>query len=70
MNLVAKEYVAAQNTQDPAVIPSRLPVRGECSNAAVNPYDPVASRRRSPSAGEPLGERREPHDDAFKCCAK
>jgi len=43
MNLVAKEYVAAQNTQDPGVlILSRFAgAARECEAALlVNPYDP------------------------------
>jgi trehalose 6-phosphate synthase len=65
MNLVAKEYIAAQNEQDPGVlILSRFAGSAiECSRAlVVNPYDPeeVAAAIHQ-ALLMPLEERRERH---------
>jgi trehalose 6-phosphate synthase len=65
MNLVAKEYVAAQNAEDPGVlILSRFAgAAAECEQALlVNPYDPdsVASAIAR-ALYMPLAERRERH---------
>jgi trehalose 6-phosphate synthase len=66
MNLVAKEYVAAQDSENPGVlILSRFAgAVAECKGAlAVNPYDPesVASAIARALA-MPLAERRERHE--------
>jgi trehalose 6-phosphate synthase len=70
MNLVAKEYVAAQNPEDPGVlILSRFAgAARECETALlVNPYDPdsvaVAIGR---ALAMPMVERRERYDAMFK----
>ena len=70
MNLVAKEFVAAQNPDDPGVlILSRFAgAARECTAALlVNPYDPegvaVAINR---ALSMPLEERRERHAANFK----
>jgi len=70
MNLVAKEYVASQNPDDPGVlILSRFAgAAQECKAALlVNPYDPdsvaVAIRQ---ALSMPLAERRERHDALFQ----
>ena len=69
MNLVAKEYIAAQNPEDPGVlILSRFAgAAHECKEALlVNPYDPdsvaVAIGR---ALSMPLAERRERHKAIF-----
>src|SRR6202035_4727199 len=69
MNLVAKEYIAAQNPEDPGVlILSRFASAAhECKEALlVNPYDPdsvaVAIGR---ALSMPLAERRERHKAIF-----
>jgi trehalose 6-phosphate synthase len=69
MNLVAKEYVASQNPDDPGVlILSRFAgAAHECKEALlVNPYDPdsvaVAIER---ALSMPLAERRERHEANF-----
>jgi len=70
MNLVAKEFVAAQNPEDPGVlILSRFAgAAHECAAALlVNPYDPegvgsAINRALSMS----LDERRQRHADIFK----
>jgi trehalose 6-phosphate synthase len=69
MNLVAKEYIAAQNPEDPGVlILSRFAgAARECKEALlVNPYDPdsvaVAIER---ALSMPLAERRERHKANF-----
>ena len=66
MNLVAKEYVAAQDPEDPGVlILSRFAGAGnECARALlVNPYDPEAVAGAIARALEmPLEERRERHN--------
>ena len=66
MNLVAKEYVAAQDEDDPGVLVlSRFAgAAPECVGALlVNPYDAESvAERASPTALEmPLAERRERH---------
>jgi trehalose 6-phosphate synthase len=70
MNLVAKEYVASQNPDDPGVlILSRFAgAAHECKAALlVNPYDPdsvaVAIGR---ALSMPLVERRERHKSMFE----
>jgi trehalose 6-phosphate synthase len=70
MNLVAKEYVAAQNPDDPGVlILSRFAgAAQECKAALlVNPYDPdsvaVAIRQ---ALSMPLAERQERHASTFR----
>jgi trehalose 6-phosphate synthase len=70
MNLVAKEYIAAQDGKDPGVlILSRFAgAAAECSAALlVNPYDPemvAASIARALSM--PIEERRERQDELFR----
>jgi trehalose 6-phosphate synthase len=70
MNLVAKEYVASQNPDDPGVlILSRFAgAARECEQALlVNPYDPdsvAAALGRALSM--PLPERRERQEALFK----
>jgi trehalose 6-phosphate synthase len=70
MNLVAKEYVASQNPDDPGVlILSRFAGASHESKAAllVNPYDPdsvAAAIGRALSM--PLAERRERHGSLFQ----
>ena len=70
MNLVAKEYVASQNLDDPGVlILSRFAgAARECQAALlVNPYDPdsvaIAIGR---ALSMPLVERRERHKSLFE----
>ena len=63
MNLVAKEYVAAQNSEDPGVL-ILSPFGGaayELHTAVIaNPYDPDAVAEALQTAlGMPLEERRE-----------
>ena len=70
MNLVAKEYVASQNPDDPGVlILSRFAgAAHECTAALlVNPYDPdsVASAIGQ-ALSMPVAERRERHDALFR----
>lgn len=70
MNLVAKEYVAAQDSEDPGVlILSRFAGAAvECEAALlVNPYDPesVASAIER-ALSMPLNERRTRHDALFQ----
>jgi trehalose 6-phosphate synthase len=74
MNLVAKEYVAAQNPEDPGVlILSRFAgAAHECSAALlVNPYDPegvaVAINR---ALSMSLDERRQRHAANYKVLAQ
>ena len=66
MNLVAKEYVAAQNASDPGVlILSRFAgAAAECRDALlVNPFDPESVASAIAQALEmPLSERRDRHD--------
>jgi trehalose 6-phosphate synthase len=73
MNLVAKEYVASQNADDPGVlILSRFAgAARECTSALlVNPYDPegvaIAINR---ALSMPLDERRQRHAANFKVLA-
>jgi trehalose 6-phosphate synthase len=73
MNLVAKEFVAAQNADDPGVlILSRFAgAARECTAALlVNPYDPegvaIAINR---ALSMPLDERRQRHAANFKVLA-
>ena len=69
MNLVAKEYVAAQDPEDPGVlILSRFAgSAAECSGALlVNPYDPDSVASAIARALDmPLAERRERHQATF-----
>jgi trehalose 6-phosphate synthase len=69
MNLVAKEYVAAQDPEDPGVlILSRFAgAAAECSAALlVNPYDPEAvATSISHALSMPLEERRTRHEALF-----
>jgi trehalose 6-phosphate synthase len=70
MNLVAKEYVASQNPDDPGVlILSRFAGASHECNAAllVNPYDPDSVAAAIGQAlAMPLAERRERHDSLFR----
>jgi trehalose 6-phosphate synthase len=70
MNLVAKEYVASQNPDDPGVlILSRFAgAAQECKAALlVNPYDPDSVAAAIAQAlSMPLAERRERHDALFQ----
>ena len=70
MNLVAKEYVASQNPDDPGVlILSRFAgASHECKAALlVNPYDPDSVAAAIGQAlAMPLAERRERHDSLFR----
>ncbi len=73
MNLVAKEYIAAQDPEDPGVlILSRFAgAADECSSALlVNPYDPerVASSIARALA-MPLTERRQRYDALYRTIA-
>ena len=66
MNLVAKEYIASQNPDDPGVlILSRFAgAAQECKAAlSVNPYDPDSvAAALGQALSMPLAERRERHD--------
>jgi trehalose 6-phosphate synthase len=70
MNLVAKEYVAAQNADDPGVlILSRFAgAAHECTAALlVNPYDSEGvAIAISRALAMPLAERRERHEQNFR----
>src|SRR5262249_35705277 len=70
MNLVAKEYVASQNPNDPGVlILSRFAgASHECKAALlVNPYDPDSVAAAIGQAlAMPLAERRERHNSLFR----
>ena len=70
MNLVAKEYVAAQDAEDPGVlILSRFAGAAvECEAALlVNPYDPESVGSALEQAlSMPLEERRSRHDALFQ----
>jgi trehalose 6-phosphate synthase len=74
MNLVAKEYIAAQNPNDPGVlILSRFAgAARECREALlVNPYDPDSVAIAIGQAlSMPLDERRERHNSLFKVLAQ
>jgi trehalose 6-phosphate synthase len=70
MNLVAKEYVASQNPDDPGVlILSRFAgAAQECKDALlVNPYDPDSVAAAIGQAlSMPLAERRQRHHSMFR----
>jgi trehalose 6-phosphate synthase len=70
MNLVAKEYVAAQNPDDPGVLVlSRFAgAAHECEAALiVNPYDPDSVAIAIGQAlSMPLAERRERHETMYR----
>jgi trehalose 6-phosphate synthase len=70
MNLVAKEYIAAQDPEDPGVlILSRFAgAAAECTAALlVNPYDPEAVATSIAHAlSMPLEERRTRHEALFQ----
>jgi trehalose 6-phosphate synthase len=70
MNLVAKEYIAAQDAENPGVlILSRFAgAAAECSAALiVNPHDPEAVARSIARAlAMPLQERRSRHEALFR----
>ena len=70
MNLVAKEYVASQNPDDPGVlILSRFAgAAHECKAALlVNPYDADSVAAAIGQAlSMPLADRRERHDSLFR----
>jgi trehalose 6-phosphate synthase len=70
MNLVAKEYVASQNPDDPGVLVlSRFAgAAHECKAALlVNPYDPDSVAAAIGQAlSMPLAQRRERHDALFR----
>ena len=74
MNLVAKEYVAAQDADDPGVlILSRFAGAAvECDHALlVNPYDPESVASAIARALEmPLEERRERHQATFRALSR
>jgi trehalose 6-phosphate synthase len=74
MNLVAKEYVAAQNAEDPGVlILSRFAgAAKECAAALlVNPYDPEGVAIAINNAlAMPLAERRERQQHNFRVLVK
>lgn len=65
MNLVAKEFVAAQDPDDPGVLILSTLAGAACEMTAavqINPYDPSALGLALQSAlSMPLGERRERH---------
>jgi trehalose 6-phosphate synthase len=70
MNLVAKEYIASQNPEDPGVlILSRFAgAAHECKAALlVNPYDPDSVAAAIGQAlSMPLAERRDRYESLFK----
>ncbi|MGN6572670.1 MAG: alpha,alpha-trehalose-phosphate synthase (UDP-forming) [Pseudolabrys sp.] len=74
MNLVAKEYVAAQNPDDPGVLVlSRFAgAAHECAAALlVNPYDPEGvGAAINRALAMPLAERRERHAHNFRALAQ
>jgi trehalose 6-phosphate synthase len=74
MNLVAKEYVAAQDPDDPGVlILSRFAgAAAECQQALlVNPYDPESVAAAIARAlNMPLAERRERHSAMLATLAR
>jgi trehalose 6-phosphate synthase len=69
MNLVAKEYVAAQNPEDPGVLVlSRFAGAADELGAAllVNPYDPdSAAAAMARAIAMPLEERRQRHAELY-----
>ncbi len=74
MNLVAKEYVAAQNPDDPgALILSRFAgaAREFAAAVLVNPYDPDSVAAAIAQAlAMPLDERRERHQALFQVLSR
>ena len=74
MNLVAKEYVAAQDAEDPGVlILSRFAgAAAECTAALlVNPYDPEAVGATIAQAlSMPLEERRQRHEALYQVLSR
>jgi trehalose 6-phosphate synthase len=74
MNLVAKEYVASQNPDDPGVlILSRFAgAAHECKTALlVNPYDPDSvAAALGQAISMSLGERRERHEAMFRTLSR
>ena len=74
MNLVAKEYIAAQDPENPGVlILSRFAgAAAECTAALlVNPYDPEAvATTLAQALAMPLEERRERQDALFSVISK
>jgi trehalose 6-phosphate synthase len=74
MNLVAKEYIAAQNPDDPGVlILSRFAgAAAECKQALlVNPYDPeTVAISIARALTMPIEERRERHDALFRTISR
>ena len=70
MNLVAKEYVASQNADDPGVLVlSRFAgAAQECKAALlVNPYDPDSvAAALGQALSMSLAERHERHDSMFR----
>jgi trehalose 6-phosphate synthase len=70
MNLVAKEYVASQNPDDPGVLVlSRFAgAAQECKEALlVNPYDPDSvAAALGQALAMSLAERRERYDSLFR----
>jgi trehalose 6-phosphate synthase len=74
MNLVAKEYVAAQNPEDPGVlILSRFAgAARECETALlVNPYDPDSvAAALGQALSMPLDERRERYEAMFRVLSR
>jgi trehalose 6-phosphate synthase len=74
MNLVAKEYIAAQDPEDPGIlILSRFAgAAAECAEALlVNPYDPeVVANTIGQALAMPLEERRKRHEALFKKVAR
>ena len=74
MNLVAKEYVASQDSDDPGVlILSRFAgASQECKAALlVNPYDPDSVAAAIGQAlAMPLAERRERHNSLFRVLSR
>jgi trehalose 6-phosphate synthase len=74
MNLVAKEYIASQNPEDPGVlILSRFAgAAQECKAALlVNPFDPDSVAAAIGQAlSMPLAERRQRHDSVFQVLSR
>jgi trehalose 6-phosphate synthase len=74
MNLVAKEYIASQNPDDPGVlILSRFAgAAQECKAALlVNPYDPDSvAAALGQALSMPLGQRRDRHHSMFGTLAR
>jgi trehalose 6-phosphate synthase len=74
MNLVAKEYIAAQDPDDPGVlILSRFAgAAAECGAAMlVNPYDPeTVAISIARALAMPIEERRERHEELYRVIAQ